>query len=640
MPILCAILAVSVLWGSSSRAQPYATPSDIPVEVFAALPAFSGARFSPNGVTMAYFADMDGRKDVVVRPLSTSEGAFRIPSPEEASFQQLRWATNNVLLVQARQTMSRDRFERRTTETRWFSFDLETKKFIWLGKPKKSQHELPSQLERIIDILADDDDHILLQLDLNLNGDSEVYRTNIRTGARRLRRPPVDGVQNWFTDHTTDVRLGTGYNGLRWVTKLKDKAGFWTDLSKAEWGSNLTVAGFSGDPNVIYVKAQSSLGPHGLYSLNLHTEAIQDTIFEHETVDVDYAITTQGTNKIYGVAYTDDFPRVHYLDPERKKVQAAIDQVLPNTVNTILREVKDKNWYFLRAENDQNDGTYFIYNTKSKRLQQIAKRRPNIDESLMGRVQPLLTPMRDGTKISMYMLVPHGKPIQSLPTIIMPHGGPYGVRDTAEWDYEAQFYASRGYLVVKPNFRGSGGFGKEFEEAGHNQWGGLMQDDVTDATQWLINKGYTDANRICIVGSSYGGYAALMGIIKEPGLYKCAISLNGVTNLVKLKSEDRKYTIGGRSWTRNMGLQEASDEFVSPYHRAEEVSAPVLLMAAEDDARVPWELSRDMHKRLKKLNKDSTFVKIKKGTHNMITAEARLAALKAAEIFLAKHIGN
>lgn len=604
------------------------------------MPAFSGARFSPDGITMAYFAGADGRKDVVVRPLSTSKGAFQIPPPQEATFQQLRWATNNVLLVQARLTMRRERFERLTTETRWFSFNLETKKFIWLGKPKISQHELPSQHERIIDILAEDDDHILLQLDLNLNGDSEVYKTNILTGARRLRRPPVDGVQNWFTDHTTDVRLGTGYNGLRWITKLKDKAGFWTDLSKAEWGSNLTIAGFSGDPDVVFVKAQSSLGLDGLYSLNLRTESIRDTIFEHETVDVDYAITTQGTNEIYGVAYTDDFPRVHFLDPERKKVKAAIDLTLPDTVNTILREVKDKNRYFLRAENDQNDGTYYVYNAKSKRLQQIAKRRPNIDESLMGHVQAVLTPMRDGTHIKTYMLVPHGKPLQSLPTIIMPHGGPYGVRDTAEWDYEAQFYASRGYLVVKPNFRGSGGFGKAFEEAGHNQWGGLMQDDVTDTTKWLVNEGFSDAKRICIVGSSYGGYAALMGTIKEPGLYACAISLNGVTNLAKLKSEDRRYAIGGRSWTRNMGLEGVSDDFVSPYHRAEDVSAPVLLMATEDDARVPWEMSKDMHNRLKKFNKDSTFLKIEKGTHNMITVEARLAALKAAETFLAKHIGS
>lgn len=167
-----------------------------------------------------------------------------------------------------------------------------------------------------------------------------------------------------------------------------------------------------------------------------------------------------------------------------------------------------------------------------------------------------------------------------------------------------------------------------------------MQDDVTDATNWLVEQGYADPERICIVGSSYGGYAALMGVIKEPGLYKCAISTNGVANLARLKSGDKNNTIGGRSWTKRMGLDGADDKQVSPYHRAEEVSAPILLMSSVDDARVPWKMSQTMHKRLKKLKKDSTFVRIEDGTHHMVTAQSRLTALSAAEEFLAKHLGR
>ncbi len=638
---LAVLTAMCSLFSLSVEAQDRAaSPAEIPVETFAALPGFSGARFSPDGKTMAFLAASNGAQDVVVRQLATSEGMFRIPAPGAATFQQLRWANNDVVLVQVTLTANRKGFERRTTESRWFSFDLTTRKFIWLGKPKLSQHELASQLERIVDILPEDDDHILLQLDLNLNGDTEVYKTNIRTGARRLRRPPVDGVQNWYTDHTSDVRLGTGYKGARWVTKLKDKSGFWTDLAKAEWGSELSVSGFSSDPNILYVKATSPHGTQGLYTLDLKSESIQKTLFEREDVDVDYAITDPRTNEIFAVGYTDDFSRVQYLDPQRQKVKQAIDKALPDTVNTILREVKGKRWYFLRAENDRNDGSYYMFNAKSQRLQKIADRRPDIDPDLMAEIKRVSIKVRDGSTIDGYLSLPHGAAHKSMPAIIMPHGGPLGVRDTAHWDYMTQFFASRGYLTLMPNYRGSGGYGQAFEKMGEKQWGGLMQDDLTDATHWLINEGYADPDRICIVGGSYGGYAALMGTIKERGLYRCAISLNGVTDLVKLKSEDRKYSIGGRSWVKTMGLEGASDNTVSPYHRAANVSAPVLLIAAEDDARVPWEMSRDMHKRLQKLGKDSSFVSIKEGTHYMVSTQARLTALTAAEAFLAKHIGD
>ena len=143
---------------------------------------------------------------------------------------------------------------------------------------------------------------------------------------------------------------------------------------------------------------------------------------------------------------------------------------------------------------------------------------------------------RDGTIIPSYATFPKGDAaLGKLPTVILPHGGPYGVRDDASWDYLAQYLAHNGYLIVKPNFRGSHGYGDAFEKAGNKQWGGLMQDDLTDVTKWLISEGISDPDRICIVGASYGGYAALMGAIIEPDLYKCAASINGVTDLMRQK---------------------------------------------------------------------------------------------------------
>nr|WP_281501521.1 alpha/beta fold hydrolase [Kordiimonas laminariae] len=248
---------------------------------------------------------------------------------------------------------------------------------------------------------------------------------------------------------------------------------------------------------------------------------------------------------------------------------------------------------------------------------------------------------RDSINIPSFLTFPAGKEdTKSLPAIILPHGGPFGVRDDAHWDYWAQFYASRGYIVLQPNFRGSGGYGRTHRYSGFNQWGGKMQDDLTDATKWLISEGYADPERICIVGGSYGGYASLMGLITEPDLYKCAISINGVTNLPRIKRDDKNNSIGGRNWIKRMGLDGVDDEQVSPYHRAQEIKVPVMLISAEDDTRVSYRQSGQMHTRLRELGKDSTYIKLDDGGHSLVTAKARHTLLTETEKFLQKHIGN
>lgn len=641
-------LAIKLLFGlqfvgvlffaPTALAQPQ-RPSDIPVEAFAALPGFSNAAISPDGKHISYFVELDGQREVLIQALDGSS-AFRVPPPKEANFSAYRWANNDVILFQSSMTLQRRVFRVKTQETRWFSLDLNIKEFTWLRKPKRHARESVSQTERIIDMLPDDPEHILLELDMNLDGKAEVYQTNVKSGRRAIRKGASRGIQNWYTDNQSEVRLGNGYEGSKFITKFKGSDGKWVDLKKVDWAKKFTIEGFSNKPNTLYVSGYSPYGTEGLYELDINTGKIADTIFVHGTVDLDYAFENTTTGRIEGAVYTDDFTRIKYVDKVKKRIQAGIDKAMPNSVNTILSHVEALDWYFVLVESDRNSGDYFIYDRPKGQLNYVNSIRRNIDPELMASVQSVIIPTRDEKEIPGYMIIPHGKEAKSLPTIVMPHGGPFGVRDSAEWDFWAQFYASRGYLVLKPNFRGSGGYGPAFKVAGYNQWGGLMQDDVTDATKWLIENGHSDPDRICIVGSSYGGYAALMGVIKEPGLYKCAISVNGVANLVRLKSGDKSNAIGGRSWTKRMGLTGVDDKQVSPYHRAADVSAPVLLMSSVDDARVPWKMSRDMHKRLKKLKKDSTFVKIEDGTHHMVTAQSRLTMLKATEKFLAKHIGD
>ncbi len=224
---------------------------------------------------------------------------------------------------------------------------------------------------------------------------------------------------------------------------------------------------------------------------------------------------------------------------------------------------------------------------------------------------------------------------KGLPLVVLPHGGPHA-RDTMEFNYQAQFLANRGYGVFQPNFRGSTGYGQRFMEAGYGEWGGKMQDDITDGVRYLIRQGIANPKRICIMGGSYGGYAALMGGIKTPDLYRCVISINGVTDLGMLRTQTRRSTAEqfqrislGKAWD-----DRDEQKRRSPTDNARAFKAPVLLIHGKDDLVVEYDQARQMER----ANKKVTFVTLDGEDHYLSRGETRLAALTAVEKFLARHL--
>jgi len=621
----------------------------LPVEAFAALPSFSGAQLSPSGNAIAYAVSKNGRRHIIYQDLDGNNSGI-LPPPTDAELGTFYWANDNIILVETNTYARRKAFVRKVSLNRILAFNRKKSKFTWLGKPKtkrsmskynasRDKTQFYSQFERIVDLLSDDPKHILMQLDFDLDTNPDVFKVNVYNGRRKLVRGEYRGIQNWYTDSRSKVRAGFGFENNGWFGMVADGDGNWKSLKQMDWAQHYTFKGFSEDPNTIYVSGNSHFGTNGLFKLDLVSGNITETVFAREQVDARHVIQHPVTGHVAGVAYREDFSHIEYFDRSLRTVQASMNKALKGKVNSIVGRAHKQELYLIYSESAKNPGDYFLFDRKKGELSYIAPFRDHIDPKKMANTHRVTIPVRDGSHIPGYMTVPKGKQSKSLPAIVLPHGGPYVGHDNAEWDYWAQFYASRGYLVLKPNFRGTKGYGNAFYRKGVHQWGGLMQDDVTDATKWLIAEGMADPERICIVGGSYGGYAALMGSIKEQGLYKCAISVNGVTNMPLLKKNDKEL-VGGNTWIKRMGLRDAKDSSISPFHRAREVSAAVMLVAARDDARVPFGMSNSMHHELQKHNKQSAYVELADGGHSMLTGAARLKMLQETEKFLAEHIGD
>jgi dipeptidyl aminopeptidase/acylaminoacyl peptidase len=244
----------------------------------------------------------------------------------------------------------------------------------------------------------------------------------------------------------------------------------------------------------------------------------------------------------------------------------------------------------------------------------------------------------DGLQIPAYLTFPRGKPPKNLPLIVFPHGGPRA-RDTAQFDWWAQAMASQGYLVLQPNFRGSS-VTMSHTSAGFGEWGRKMQTDLSDGVRYLVKQGMVDPQRVCIVGASYGGYAALAGVTLDPGVYRCAVSVAGISDLKHMLQESSSDSSERRFWDRYMGVTGPSDpvlQQISPIKHIDAINVPVLLIHGRDDTVVTFDQSRDMYDAMKHAGKDVQMVTLKKEDHWLSRSETRLEMLQASVGFLRTH---
>ena len=279
---------------------------------------------------------------------------------------------------------------------------------------------------------------------------------------------------------------------------------------------------------------------------------------------------------------------------------------------------------------------YLVGDRDKKSLLVFSERYPSLPMDQMAEKKIISYAARDGLEIEGYLTVPLRHEDGAIPAIIFPHGGPISY-DGGGFDYWTQYFASRGYAVLQMNFRGSSGYGFEFMASGLQAWGLEMQNDVEDGTRWLIEQGIADPERICVVGASYGGYAALMEAARNPDLYQCAVSFAGVTDVAYLVTSHRNYT-NYEIVKEQIGSKRSELRQRSPLHNAEAINIPVLLAHGTKDRSVRLRHSERMEKELRKAGKDVTYLEFEDGDHYLSAQEHRVAFFSAMDAFLHEHL--
>ncbi|MEO6968483.1 MAG: alpha/beta fold hydrolase [Rhodanobacteraceae bacterium] len=456
--------------------------------------------------------------------------------------------------------------------------------------------------------IAGDPDHVLVQItDWEASGTAgaftAVYKMDVRDGRKvKLAIAPMREA-DYLADHKGNVRFAYGddLGGNRKIYLRPAGGGDWELLSQAGADRDVPIA-FSADDSLVWFTCPAT-GGFGVCRFDPATRKLTNA-WSNPDVEADGLAQGLARDSVMGVHFVDGRPALSVFDASSPDAKALVDLMkqYPGEDAQFVSGTDDGAKAIALVQADADPGTFFLYDRASNKFSPLLQRASWIDPTKMASKQPITLTARDGLKLQGYVSYPPGQAnAKHLPMVVFVHGGPYGIRD--DWDYDAyvQALATHGYAVLQVNYRGSGGYGYNFIKAGYHEWGGKMQDDVTDATRWAIQAGIADPQRICIYGGSYGGYAALEGAVKEPDLYKCAIGYVGVYDLRLMynSGSDAVHDIYGKDYLkRTLGTDMDALAQHSPIYQLNNLKAKVMLIVGGRDTRVPEVQGKTLHQDL------------------------------------------
>ena len=620
----------------------------IPTDVFGSPPLIADVKISPSGEKIAVYATLEnGDSAILVRDLSKNEPLRPIVSSDNKILKLTGFSWFNEETILSRAWFAADYYSTKIDLTRLVKINVNGSGFKTLFK-KRHFKDLPDnfpQQSAIIDYLLNDDDHILVQIRTSNYRYPDVVKLNIDKNSIQMVQKAKTHVRSWMTDEEGRVRVGNKYERDQEISSAILFKDLNTNKFRTIWEfANLSedskaILGFGENPNKVWFEAYED-GRLAVFSTDLSKQSIEPTlVYSHPKRDVDTRLRyKKGKKDPIGLYFRDENYHLVTWDEKEAKFEKSIYKLFPGKEIYFLSSSNNGNRYILFVEDTSTPGSFYMGDRKKGTLELIADSYPALVNVELPQKEAVNYQARDGLEIEAFLTLPKGKK-KNLPTIIFPHGGPIAADGAEGFDYWTSFFANRGYAVLQMNFRGSTGYGYDFMKAGLGQWGGQMQDDIEDATKWAIDQGIADSKRICIVGGSYGGYAALMGAATSD-LYQCAVSFAGVSDLLYLLDESRRY--GGEEVLRIMLGDKSRSELsaTSPVNLTDQIKVPVLLVQGDDDSRVLLKHGRKMRDAMEDSGVNYIYIEQEDSDHFLTLKRNRLQFFKETEKFLKKHIGN
>ena len=629
----------------------------IPIEDFVRHPTYSEVKISPDGEYLAMTVDR-GEQNVLTVLRTDDLSLVKINQlPDAKSVGSFYWTSGDRLMFNSIRKYGSYAQPFATGE--WYGVNADgtqARPLVFFGTRAITERGKDTGNKRfsLLDTLKDDDINVLMQANYQRTQEgagTEVVLFDTISGRHKvLARAPRENCEialdaaneaRFAICHDSENEDGEFDTHVELYRRGDD--GAWALLNSSQSsGKSLVVRGTAADGRVYALQSERG-APRAFGTIDPATGAFQ-SLFHDPVSDPSDLITAADGRTVIGVVTEAGAPKVELIEPAHPDavLYQSLSAAFPGQFVDFSSATRDGSKIVVSVSSDSNPGELYLYDRDSGQARFLMQGRQWLDAKQMASVKPFSLTTRDGQKIHGYLTIPNGSDGRDLPMIVNPHGGPMGPRDHWGFNAETQLLASRGYMVMQVNYRGSGGFGKAFEDQAFGQWSDGIMNDIVDATKWVVDQGHADPDRVCIYGGSFGGYASLMAPARAPGLFKCAFGYVGLydAQIQMSRSDTSKSNAGKRYLLRAFGNTRAEQDAMSPINHVSQITLPVYLAAGARDPRCPPEHTEAMYKALTAAGNKPEGMIIQSGEmHGFYKEENNLKLYTAMLDFFDRHIG-
>lgn len=622
---------------------PLAAHAEGLASTFGKIELIKDVTMSPNGHYLASVFTVDGKPVVMTSPFGSKE-LTSVVSLKFASdrIDDIQWANDERMLITASSSeYIKGQFFRlyRTYAVNADGSDLIVLEDKSVNR-QKTDWETKFTSMRLVNRLAKDPAHVLISSYDARDPGYAVFKVNIYDSKFEKVESAANNRGNFVTDLDGNVMFSTTIDEIT-ETKLSvdvKQHGQWKTIKTLDITKDMdfTPIALASDGKSLLVNTDYQSDFNYIARFDLASNSIAEPLFQVEGHDVS---SLRVNGDVVGYTLDQDFPTRVYLDEQIKAYQQQVDALLKGRQNYIQAFDLDRTRVVVYSVTDNKPGRYYTIDFKTKKADLYFSQYPQLEKVAMQPVEKLRIKARDGLAMDAYLTVPENA--AKAPLIVFPHGGPTE-RDYMAFDPWLQFFVKHGYAVLQVNFRGSEGYGNAFEIAGYKQWGKAMQDDLIDAIASVSKDARVDTGRSCMVGASYGGYAALTASFRDAGKFQCFVSISGISDLAAMLQLDGRYNKGLKAVQQVMigdyDTQRPELDKVSAFFNQAAIKKPLLLIHGVKDTRVSYKQSEKLYEELKEKGAPVEYLELKDGTHFFDEESDRIQAFEAMEVFLSKHL--